>query len=216
MSKFQPTLPRKSLVTIYKPLFRRHLDYGDVINDRASIKSFHQSVESLQYSAAIVITGAIRGTSSEKIFPELCLETLKSRRWLSQLCLLYKLTKEKSPVYLFQLIPEKNTPYTTRSVQKSQIPFFKTKINFFKNCFFPAVILEWNKFDVNILYSASCDVFKRVIPKFIRPEPIQMFNVDISEGSKFLTRIRLGLSHLADHKFRHSFQDCVNPVCSCG
>ena len=43
-----------------------------------------------------------------------------------------------------------------------------------------------------------------------------MFNVDSSEGLKFLTRIRLGLSHLADHKFRHNFQDCVYPVCSCG
>ena len=30
-----------------------------------------------------------------------------------------------------------------------------------------------------------------------------------------LTRLRLGLSHLADHKFRHNFQDCLNPICSC-
>ena len=31
-----------------------------------------------------------------------------------------------------------------RSVQKSQIPFFKTKTTFLK-IFFPAVRLEWNK-----------------------------------------------------------------------
>ena len=43
-----------------------------------------------------------------------------------------------------------------------------------------------------------------------------MFNVGSSEGLKFLKRIRLGLSHLTDHEFRHIFQDCVNPVCSCG
>ena len=43
-----------------------------------------------------------------------------------------------------------------------------------------------------------------------------MFNVDRSEGLKFLTRIRLGLSHLAYHKFWHNFQDYVNPICSCG
>ena len=42
-----------------------------------------------------------------------------------------------------------------------------------------------------------------------------MFNADSSEGLKLITRIRLALSHLADHKFRHNFQDCVNPVCSC-
>ena len=43
-----------------------------------------------------------------------------------------------------------------------------------------------------------------------------MFNVDSNEELKFLTRIRLGLNHLADHKFRHNFQDCVNAVCCCG
>ena len=43
-----------------------------------------------------------------------------------------------------------------------------------------------------------------------------MFNVESSEGSKFLTRIRLELSHLADHEYRHNFQDCVNHICSCG
>ena len=28
--------------------------------------------------------------------------------------------------------------------------------------------------------------------------------------------MRLGLSHLANHKFRHNFQDWLNPICSCG
>ena len=28
--------------------------------------------------------------------------------------------------------------------------------------------------------------------------------------------MRLGLSHLVDHRFRHHFQDCLNPICSCG
>ena len=152
----------------------------------------------------------------EKLFQELGLETLKSRRWLRKLCSFYKLIKEKSPAYLFQLILENKTPYTTRNVQKSQFPFLKTKTNFFKNSFVPAVMLEWNKIDVNIHNSTSCNVFKKVILKFIRPEPNQVFNVDSSEGLKFLTRIRLGLSHLADHKFRQNCQDCVNPVCSCG
>ena len=50
----------------------------------------------------------------------------------------------------------------------------------------------------------------------IRSEPNQVLNVDISKGLKFLTRIRFGLSHLTDHKFRNNFQDCVNPICSCG
>ena len=75
LRKFQPTLPRKFLVTIYKSFIRPHFDYGDVIYDRAYNESLHQNFESLQYSAAIAITGAIRETSSEKLFQELGLET---------------------------------------------------------------------------------------------------------------------------------------------
>ena len=33
---------------------------------------------------------------------------------------------------------------------------------------------------------------------------------------KFLIRLRLGFSHLREHRFRHNFQDCINPLCSCG
>ena len=34
-------------------------------------------------------------------------------------------------------------------------------------------------------------------------------------GIKYATRIRLGLSHLREHKLKHSFQDTLNPICNC-
>ena len=68
LRKVKPTLPRKSLVKIYKSFIRPQLDYGDVIYNQASNESFHQNLEFLQCSAAIIITEAIRGTSSEKLF----------------------------------------------------------------------------------------------------------------------------------------------------
>ena len=39
-----------------------------------------------------------------------------------------------------------------------------------------------------------------------------MFDAESSEGLKFLQELDLDW---ADHKFRHNFQDCVNPVCRC-
>ena len=30
-----------------------------------------------------------------------------------------------------------------------------------------------------------------------------------------LNRLRLGFSHLREHKFRHNFADTLNPLCSC-
>ena len=58
----------QSLITIYKFFIWSHLDYGDIVYDQAFNESFHKNLESIQYNAAIAITGAIRGTSSEKLF----------------------------------------------------------------------------------------------------------------------------------------------------
>ena len=216
LRKFQLILPRHSLITIYKAFIRPHLDYGDVIYDRAFNESFHQRLESIQYNAAIAITGTIRRTSSEKLFQELGLETLKSRRWFRKLYLFYKILHSKSPSYLFNLIPENNNPYASRSALNNQIPFFNVKANFLKNSFFPAVITEWNNLDISIRNSSSCHIFKNLILKFIRPKPNRISSTQNFEGLKLLTRMRLVLSHLADPKFRHNFQDCLNPICSCG
>ena len=48
LRKLQNTLPRPSLLTIYKSFVRPHLDYGDVIYDQACNVSFQQKVESIQ------------------------------------------------------------------------------------------------------------------------------------------------------------------------
>ena len=50
--------------------------------------------------------------------------------------------------------------------------------------------------------------------KFIRPSPIIAFNCHNCKEIKYLTRLRLSLSHL--HKLKHSFQDTLNLLCSCG
>ena len=59
-------------------------------------------------------------------------------------------------------------------------------------------------------------MLKKELLKLIRPEPKSTYNINDTKGLKLLTRLRLGLSHLGDHKFRHNFQDCVSPMCYCG
>ena len=39
----------------------------DTIYDQAYNNSFHQNLETFQYNAALAITGAVRGTSTEKL-----------------------------------------------------------------------------------------------------------------------------------------------------
>ena len=132
LRKLQQILPRQSLNTIYKSFIRPHLDYGDIVYDRAFNESFDKYLESIQYNAAIATTGAIKGTSSEKLFQELGLESLKSRRWLEKISLFYKIFHKKSSSYLFQLIPPINNVYATRSSQGNKIWSFKTRHNFFR------------------------------------------------------------------------------------
>ena len=60
------TLPSKSSLTIYKTFLRPHIDYGDIICDQPSNESFCETRESVQYKAALAITGAIQGAPREK------------------------------------------------------------------------------------------------------------------------------------------------------
>ena len=67
LHKLQAILPRQSLVMTYKALTRTHIDYGDIIYDQSYNDTFHQKMELKQYNAALAITGAVRGTSEEKL-----------------------------------------------------------------------------------------------------------------------------------------------------
>lgn len=51
---------------------------------------------------------------------------------------------------------------------------------------------------------------KKVIIKFIRPEPNQFF--DVCEEWKFPSRMRLSLSNLTVHKLRPNLQGCANQI----
>ena len=59
----------------YKMYVRSHLDYGDVIyhNRRANLMNL---LEQVQYKAALGVSGCWQGTSREKIYSELDLESL--------------------------------------------------------------------------------------------------------------------------------------------
>ena len=111
-------------------------------------------------------------------------------------------------------IPGRSTPYATRSV--GNIPLINTKHNFFKNSFFLSAYIEWNNLYPNLKNTKSISDFKEKILNFIRPSPNSFFDCHNPKGIKLITRLRLDLNHLREHKFKHSFQDTTNPLCNCG
>ena len=194
---------------------RPHLDYCDILYDQASNASSHQKLEEIQYNACIAITGAISGTLKEKIYQKLGLESQMLKVDVgSGNCFFFKILKNKSPDYLFGIIPQRRSSYIARN--SDEIPLFKTKHNFYKNLFFPSTTIEWNNLDQDLRISESYTLFCSSILKFSRPSPNSFYGCQNIMGIKLVTRLSLGLNHLREHKFKHSFQDMLNPLCNCG
>ena len=81
LRKLNITLPRYSLLLIYESFIRPHLHYGHIVYYQLNNSSLSENIESLQYNAAVGITGAIKASSKTKLHQDLGFESLKNRRW---------------------------------------------------------------------------------------------------------------------------------------
>ena len=88
-------LLRKSLLVIFKVFLNPLMDYGDIIYDKTFNSFFCEKLKSAQFKVTLTRTDASQGTSREKIFQELGLESLKSRRWYRRSSCMFKI---KHPV----------------------------------------------------------------------------------------------------------------------
>ena len=179
-----------------------------MIYDQPENESFTCKIESVQYSACLAITGTIRGTSQEKLYQELGLESLQGRRWLRRMRYFYKLIKTQKPLYLFNLIP----PKLNSLRHPNTYSVMRCRNDYFKNSFIHYVAGEWNRLCTEIRNSTSCQEFRKSILYFIKPTCSSLFSIHHPVSIKLLVRLRLGFSHLRENKFRHN---TLNPLCSC-
>ena len=124
---------------MYKLYVRPHLDYGDVLYhqyDPNFSSSLTTVLESVQYSAALAVTGAWRGTNTDKIYEELGWESLYHRRYYRRMTLFYKIVNECTPEYLRAPINlARVKPY---SFQNSNVlEPINSRTNRFVNSFYP-------------------------------------------------------------------------------
>ena len=109
-------------------------------------------------------SGAIRGTSREKLYQELGLESLRDRRWMRRLCYFYKIVTTQSPLYLFNYLPSQlasqRYPYGFNSLLCRTI--------LFQNFFFTYSIIQWNQLDLKIRNSTSYPVFHNSLLKMLK------------------------------------------------
>ena len=98
---------------------RPHLDFCDVIfhtpkvlnsfDSSINLNYLMNSIERIQYQAALVITGAWKGTNLNKIYEELGWESSTDRRWSRRLIHFYKIQNNCTPPYLKSPIPPPRT-----------------------------------------------------------------------------------------------------------
>ena len=131
-------LPHSSLLTIYESFVRPHPDYRDVIYDQPNNSHLSDKIETAQCNAALAITGTIRGTSKEKLYQDLGLESLKDRRWLRRMSYLYKIISTNLPPYLYELI----LPLQRLHRYPGCFQTLRCRTTFFQNSFLPVTITE--------------------------------------------------------------------------
>ena len=66
-------------------MVKPHLYYGDILYDQTYNSSLHEKLKLFQYYNCLALTGAIRGSSKEKIYQELGFESLRVCRWYKKL-----------------------------------------------------------------------------------------------------------------------------------
>ena len=88
---------------------RLHLYYGDIIYHKYDPEfklDCTKKLESIQYSAVLVVTGAWRETNTDRLWEEVVWEILCYRKWYRRLCHFYKLRNDQRPYNLYSEIPQ--------------------------------------------------------------------------------------------------------------
>ena len=126
LCKLQNTLVREALITIYTVFARPHLDYGDILYDQAYIISSKTRKNTIQclYSNNRSYLWYLERKNMSRTGLRIHLKVdVGLGNYVPFL-------KNKSPDYLFRIIPPRSS-YITRN--SHEIPLVKTKHNFYKN-----------------------------------------------------------------------------------
>ena len=207
---------RNVLDQIYKLYVRPHLDYGDIIYHKYDPEmrlTFTQRLEQTQFSAALAVAGAWRGTNRQRLYEELGWESLYHRRWYRRLRHFFNLVRSQSSCYLLmKSLPNVisttvlATPVIMRYTLLEPIAFLILTF---------IALFECNLLGEVIENSISPSQFKNKLLKIIRPEGNSVYNISDIEGVRLLIKLRLKSIVLNEHKFRHNF-DSLTPFCACG
>ena len=119
-----------------------------------------------------------------------------------------------------------NTPYLSDKLPPNCRALFSGNIrNTFReiicksnrsmNSFFPDAIASWNILINHFDDVPSFDILEKHINTLFRPETKSTFGIHDPVGLQYLFQLRVSLSPLKSHKWRHNFTDTPSDICPC-
>ena len=225
MKQLKKWVDKKTLENVYKLYVRPQVEYGDLVFDHVDLNKSNiftlrntndkisTDIESIQYQAARIVSGAWKGSSMEKLYNILGWESMQNRRTMRKLDLLHQTLNNKFPNYLYNILEVQMFRPDSRYSNRLMLRNITTKTTKYKKSFFPATILDWNKLDFEIKTSKSKNIFKKKVLNKIRPKKAPYFGLIGNENVRHITTLRLGLSPLNAHKHSYNFADTPLPFC---
>lgn len=207
---------RSTLRKLYKSLVRPLMEYADVLWDGCT-DSESDLLEHVQYEAAKIVTGAMKGTSKQRLMQEIGWEDLKTRRAIHKLLLYFKIVNNLCPSYLVDLLPllvSERTNYSLRTASNYSI--FASRTERYKRSFFPSTTSLWNDIGYDIRCLDSIGSFKKAL---LSSYNVSNYNATFDFAidrlnAIFHTRLRLDTCALNYYLFKIGCKE--SPACFCG
>ena len=205
-------LDRGTLSQMYSGFVRPLLEYGDILFNNCT-EYQAQKIEAVQKRAARIITGAIKGTSTNIMYNELGWTSMKHRRDVHSLCLFHKIINGKAPQYLIDELPKKVGIRTDRNLRnRDDYSQLAARTNTYSKSFFPSTVKLWNALDSRTRSIHNFTHFKNSI----NPKP--SINSLFTLGPRYIniiwSRIRMKCSALKGHLYNMHIIN--SPKCACG
>ena len=111
-----------------------------------------------------------------------------------------------------------DTPHPLPNLHNTRhhrITWIPTRTNKYKYSFFPHSVNAWNKLSNLIKASPSINISMKRYTDMFRVNGNSIFKIHNPVVIKLLTRLRVGLSYLREHKYKYNLLDTPNPFCIC-
>ena len=191
-------------------------EYADVVWNGCS-DTESDLLDSVQYEAGKIVTGAMKGTSRQRLMCELGWEELKTRRAIHKLTLYFKIVNNLTPQYLRDFLPPRVSERTHFSLRHSRnFSIFPVRTVRSANSFFPSTTKLWNEAYSITESTDSIGTFKNALVSYFQlPKYFKPFDYSIDRYTSIVhTHIRLDACALNYHLHRIGIKQ--SPACSCG